>query len=98
MSDKQRSEKAIFRVASSIGSTEVRNDYLDQVCGDNPELLGRVVTLLRMQAEEPGFLEAPAAGIAATFDVPEPGERPGALIGPYKLLEQIGEGGMGLVY
>jgi hypothetical protein len=62
MSDQQRSEKAIFRVASSIESTEVRHDYLGQVCGDNPELLGRVATLLRMQAEEPGFLEAPAPG------------------------------------
>ena len=98
MSDQQRSEKAIFRVASSIESTEVRHDYLGQVCGDNPELLGRVATLLRMQAEEPGFLESPAPGIAGTLDVPALGERPGAQIGPYKLLEQIGEGGMGLVY
>ena len=33
-----------------------------------------------------------------TVDLPQVSEGPGAVIGPYKLLEQIGEGGMGTVY
>src|SRR4029079_17307873 len=43
------------------------------------------------------FLEAPSGNSNATLDQP-PTELLGTLIGPYKLLEQIGEGGMGLVF
>ena len=38
------------------------------------------------------------AGSPATLDVPAVSERPGTVIGPYKLLQQIGEGGMGTVF
>jgi serine/threonine protein kinase/Flp pilus assembly protein TadD len=44
------------------------------------------------------FLEAPAAGLPVTVDAPTLCEGPGTVIGPYKLLEQIGEGGFGIVY
>jgi serine/threonine protein kinase len=43
-------------------------------------------------------LQEPSAGPAATIDEPEITERPGTVIGPYKLLEQIGEGGFGVVF
>jgi tetratricopeptide (TPR) repeat protein len=43
------------------------------------------------------FLDSPAPALAATVDEPM-AERPGTVIGPYKLLEQIGEGGFGVVY
>src|SRR5439155_6784077 len=44
------------------------------------------------------FLESPAAGPAGTIDTPAPAERPGTVTGPYELLQQIGEGGMGTVF
>jgi serine/threonine protein kinase/Flp pilus assembly protein TadD len=47
--------------------------------------------------EERSFLQAPAADVRATIDEP-PREAPGTVIGPYKLMEQLGEGGMGLVF
>src|SRR3954464_3141083 len=97
MSTERLTEKAIFKLACSIESAEARNDYLGQVCGNDLEMRGRVMTLLRMQAEEPDFLEGHAAGIV-TCDLPEREASVGTLIGPYKLLEQIGEGGMGVVY
>ena len=98
MRAQQIDEKAIFKVACCIQSIEARHDYLNQVCGDNHDVLGRVATLLRMQAESPSFLESPLAAGDATLDMGPALEGPGTQIGPYKLLEQIGEGGMGLVF
>ncbi len=91
-------EKAIFRVACCIESAEARRDYLRQVCGDNPEIHDRVATLLRMQEESPSFLESPLAGGDAALDWGPLLELSGTRIGPYQLLEKIGEGGMGVVY
>ena len=58
----------------------------------------RVATLLRMHEESPSFLESPLAGGDADARRGLLLELPGTQIGPYKLLEQIGEGGMGVVY
>lgn len=98
MSAKPLDEKTIFDVACGIESMDARNDYLKQVCGDNQALYDRVATLLRMREEEPGFLETPAPGLGALIGSPPITEKPGMLVGPYKLIEEIGEGGMGLVF
>jgi serine/threonine protein kinase len=73
---------------------------LDRVCGTDRSLRDRVEGLLGAHVEGDGFLESPAA--APTVTVTPDGhigpEEPGTTIGPYKLMEQIGEGGMGVVY
>src|SRR5205823_9869089 len=43
-------------------------------------------------------MERPAAALVGTQDGPPAAEGPGAAVGPYKLLEQIGEGGFGIVF
>ncbi|MCE9529202.1 MAG: serine/threonine protein kinase, partial [Planctomycetales bacterium] len=96
MSAEPIDEKAIFNIARRIALREARADYLQQVCGDNSQALARVAALLDVHDQEQSFLESPAVAIA-TIDEP-PTERPGTQIGPYKLLQQIGEGGMGVVY
>ncbi len=95
----QLDEKAIFNVARKIDEPDARLEYLEQVCGNDAILRERVLTLLSSYQEEESFLELSAATVglrvppAATLDPPV--ERSGT---PYKLLEQIGEGGMGIVY
>jgi len=98
MEDQCLGEEAIFKVACQIKSPQARTAYLAQVCGDDRALLERVALLLRVHEEEPGFLESPAAGLPATVETPQIAERPGSVIGPYRLLQQIGEGGFGIVF
>src|SRR5690242_6626687 len=90
-------EKAVFNLARRIDAREARADYLQQVCGADPDALRRVVELLQVHEQQQSFLESPAVAVHATMDQP-PLERPGTVIGPYKLIEQIGEGGMGIVW
>src|SRR4051794_40061926 len=91
-------EEAIFKAARRLAPGEPRDGYLAEACGSDDALLQRVRDLLRVDEEEQSFLASPAVGPAVTADLPAAGEGPGAVIGPYKLLEVIGEGGFGLVY
>ena len=72
--------------------------FVQAACGSNVELRQRVERMLRAYSDAESFLESPAAALpAATLDQPVR-EGPDTQIGPYKLLQQIGEGGMGTVY
>jgi serine/threonine protein kinase/tetratricopeptide (TPR) repeat protein len=88
---------SIFLMALETPTAEERSAYLDGACGSNQELRERVERLLAAHLKVSAFLELPAPALAMTADEPI-SERPGTLIGPYKLMEQIGEGGMGLVF
>jgi serine/threonine protein kinase len=90
--------EAIFSAALAKRSPEGRAAYLDEACGGDPELRRRVEQLLEAHASLGTFLEGAAPDSAATSDGPPAHESPGTVIGPYKLLQPIGEGGMGTVY
>ncbi len=101
MDAKKLDDQAIFEVARKIGSPEARQAYLTQICGEDRATVERIEALLQAHEDSPSFLETPHSAIVAiaspTIDQPL-AEKPGTQIGPYKLLQQIGEGGMGVVY
>src|SRR5437763_14577683 len=90
-------EAVLFTLARQIQVPEARRLYLQEACGDDRALLARVEALLRVHEEQRSFLETPAVPARAP-GAPAGGEAPGALGGPYQLLEQIGEGGFGGVF
>ena len=98
MAEQAPAEEVIFLAALEKASPEGRAAYVADACGDNAELRRRVEELLRCHAEPEDFLDAAPPGLVATIESPSIAERPGATIGRYKLLQEIGEGGFGVVY
>jgi serine/threonine protein kinase/tetratricopeptide (TPR) repeat protein len=88
----------IFWDAAQITSAGERAAYLDGACSEDVELRRRVEQLLEARTKAEGFLESPAFQLADTIRQPPLGEGAGTAVGPYKLLEQIGEGGFGVVF
>jgi eukaryotic-like serine/threonine-protein kinase len=89
-------EQEIFVAALHMTSKE-RALFLDQACQHNVQKRQRVETLLAAHERSASFLNQPAAG-ELTGNYCHVLEGPGTIIGPYKLLQQIGEGGFGVVF
>jgi serine/threonine protein kinase/Tol biopolymer transport system component/phage tail protein X len=73
-----------------------RAAYLEATCGNGTPLRREVDSLLRAYEGQAGVLKAPEGLLEEPADVVTEG--PGTVIGRYKLLEKIGEGGMAVVY
>src|SRR5262245_51263669 len=90
-------EQAIFAAALEQDADH-RAAFLDEACGTDADLRQRIDNLLKHHDQAGVFFEKPAGEILATAQMPAAAELPGTVIGPYKLLQQIGEGGMGVVW
>jgi WD40 repeat protein/serine/threonine protein kinase len=88
--------KSIFMSAAERPAGAARQAYLAEVCGSDSDLRHEVDDLLAHLERVGSFLEQPPAA-APTIDATAT-EAAGTVIGPYKLLEQIGEGGFGVVF
>jgi hypothetical protein len=96
-SDKDKA-KSIFLNALEMTSEAERQAYVQSQCEDDSQLLSEVQGLLQYHQRMGAFLESPAVPPGATIDMPMVAERAGTFIGPYKLLEKLGEGGTGVVF
>src|SRR5262245_36649334 len=92
----------VFLAAAEVETAAERRWFLDQHCGNDAALRAPVESLLAASAKVGSFLNKPAAqalpGSRGTAEFEPIAERPGTVIGPYKLKELIGEGGFGLVF
>jgi serine/threonine protein kinase/tetratricopeptide (TPR) repeat protein len=94
----QNLEQSIFLHAIGLASPVDRAVYLDQACRHSPELRAEVDALLAAHGRLGGAAPCPIHLEPTRAALAPPAEDAGAAIGPYKLLEQIGEGGMGVVW
>lgn len=94
MSEREDQLEAVFTEARTMASPEERECFLAAVCGADADLRRQVDSLLLADAQAGDFLRQ---NVLAPNGSPA-GERPGDVIGRYKLLQQIGEGGFGVVF
>jgi serine/threonine protein kinase len=96
MNNKPSRELALFAAALELPAGE-RAAFLSRECGDDHTLKARVEALLRSDSEAGNFMEQspPGVGLSSANTI---GEKPGDHIGRYTLLQQIGEGGCGVVF
>jgi serine/threonine protein kinase len=90
--------ETIFHAARDIPDSDRRRAYVREACGGDETRIAHVEALLAAADAPDSLLDRPAGSDPlATIDQPTT-EGPGTVIGPYKLLQQIGEGGMGRVW
>jgi serine/threonine protein kinase/tetratricopeptide (TPR) repeat protein len=90
--------EAIFHAARAIPDPERRREYVHEACGHDEARIAHVEALLAAADTPDSLLDQPAAGPAVATTELAATEGPGTVIGPYKLIEPIGEGGMGSVW
>ena len=94
--------ESIFFTALEKETPEARAAYLDDACKGDANMRRYIERMLNAHPQLDGFLQqSPVPRVdekPATIAPPPIEERPGTIIGPYKLLQQLGEGGFGVVF
>jgi len=90
--------KTIFAAVLELESGAERSAYLEGICRGNIELRAEVEALLAAHNDGAGFLSRHAKQLQPTMAIDASAEKTASQIGPYRIIEQIGHGGMGVVY
>ena len=98
MAAKQKNPEDILQQVVEISDSAEQQAFLAEACEGDEALRAEVESLLAAYAESGSFLDVPALDPEITMPAAPLSEEPGTLIGRYKLLEKIGEGGMATVY
>ena len=99
MNSQQDKVAQLFEAAVEIETPSERAAFLDAFCNEDQQFRAEIEELLRHDDAAGSFLDNPCpAGSESTLKKRSIKERPGTIIGSYKLLEQIGEGGFGVVF
>ena len=98
MSMCEKNLEEIFHKASEITETAERAEYVEKACAGDQTLRAEVEFLLQSDDDAGDFMDIPVMDPSVFVKGSPLTEGPGSVIGRYKLLEQIGEGGMAVVY
>lgn len=105
MNSKQQQEEEIFDEARGLKSPSEQAAFLEQACAGDEEMKNRLLELLSFDPKAQRFLDGVIGKVKDSRlleEIPEEAEdfddQVGTMVGRYKLLEKIGEGGCGVVY
>jgi hypothetical protein len=105
MSDRPEHVSALVREASRLADPEERRAYLDRACGDDRDLRAAVERALAHEAPTstggsfPSFPDAEQTALSSDVAGSDAmAEQPGSVLGPYRLVKVLGEGGFGTVF
>jgi eukaryotic-like serine/threonine-protein kinase len=96
--ERWRRIQEVFGEASELAPGAGREAYLDRACAGDAGLRARVAEMLALDESSSPLLDAAPAELAEALRPPAPGGYAGRTVGPYRIVREIGRGGMGTVY
>jgi len=98
MSEPDRQIEEILQAALGTDDPKQQEAYIEAASAGNPDMRRQLLDLLHARRAVDAPPDPPPPSEAETWVTPSHGEPPSGQVGPYRLLQKIGEGGFGVVY